>query len=100
MTLGCLWRFSKHVKLGGDCEQTQNTLEGLYVPSGLGTPRDSPRTAGGWEEGTLMYVVKAAATTTWNWISSRKWMESTGGQQQTLSTEVPKVSHVIRTCPF
>ena len=26
--------------------QTQNSLEGLYVPSGLGTPQDPPEGAG------------------------------------------------------
>lgn len=38
--------FSGHVHLGGDSEQTQNTLGGLDIPSGLGTPRDSQEELG------------------------------------------------------
>jgi len=35
--------------------QTQNPLEGLYISSGLGTPRDLPGGTGerGWGEGSL-----------------------------------------------
>ena len=51
--LGCLlvaslWRFSVHIQLGGDSEDA-----GLYIPSGLGRPRDPPGGAAEcrWGEG-------------------------------------------------
>ena len=46
---------------------TQDTLEGLYLSAGLGTPRDSPGRAGGsgWGEGRLGFSVEAAAPATW-----------------------------------
>ncbi|MED6253755.1 hypothetical protein ATANTOWER_000313 [Ataeniobius toweri] len=33
-----LWRFSGQVQQGGDPGVTQNMLEGLYIPSGMGLP--------------------------------------------------------------
>ena len=45
---------------------TQDTLEGLYLLAGLGTPRDSPGRAGGsgWGEGRLGFSAEAAAPMT------------------------------------
>ncbi len=56
---------------------TQNTLEGLYISSGLGTPQDPPRGAGKrcWGEGHLDYFAEPAATVAWPRISRRKWMD-------------------------
>jgi len=53
--------------------KTQDTLEGLYLPAGLGTPRDPQNelesVAG---EGSL---VQSAATVTRPRISRRKWID-------------------------
>ena len=45
---------------------TQDTLEGLYLWAGLGTPQDSPGRAGGsgWGEGCLGLSAEAAAPAT------------------------------------
>ena len=50
---------------------TQDTLEGLYLWAGLGTPWDSPGGAGGsgWGEGGLGFFAEAAAPTTRTRIS-------------------------------
>jgi len=57
--------------------QTQNPLEGLYISSGLGTPRDPPGGTGkcGWGEGSLGGPASPAATATRPWISGREWMD-------------------------
>ena len=55
---------------------TQDTLEGLYLSAGLGTPRDSPGGAGGsgWGEDCLGFSAEAAApaTRTLIWTSGQQ----------------------------
>lgn len=56
-----LWRYSGHVKLGGNSLADQIMLKGLYIPSGLG-------------EGHLGYLAQPITTPTQTWISGGKWM--------------------------
>lgn len=50
-------------------EQTQNRVEGLCTPPGLGTLQDPQRGAGGhsWEGGCLGYHAQPVASVTWWW---------------------------------
>lgn len=57
--------FSGLVQLGGDSEKTQNTLEGLDVPSGRGTPGVSQEDLGDvWRDGRLGCFTEPAADAT------------------------------------
>ena len=53
--------------------QTQDTLEGLHLPVGLGTPWDPPGRAGGsgWGEEGLGFLAEAAAPATRTRISGQ-----------------------------
>ena len=53
--------------------ETQNSLEGLYVPSGLGTPRDPTGGAGEchWGEGCVGFSPELVAPSTRPRISGR-----------------------------
>jgi len=57
--------------------QTQNSLEGFYIPSGLGTPRDPPGGAGegGWGERCLGFPPGPVASVTRRQIRGRWWMD-------------------------
>ena len=66
---------------------TQDTLEGLHLSAGLGTPRYPPRGAGGSGRGQtpLVLVDDFAAPATQ--ISGRRWMDGCGLCLQGLKLE-------------
>ena len=56
--------------------KTQDTLEQLCRPAGLGTPWDPPGSAESVRgDGSLVVPAQAAASTTRPQISGRKWMD-------------------------
>ncbi len=62
--------------------QTQNLLEGLHTPSGLGTPRDLPGRVSGQEEAHMGYFayppVKACWTRDDRWKADGRTTELPG----------------------
>ena len=59
-------RLPLKVESGGGPGQTQNSLEGLYIPSGLGPPQAPPGGAGEcrWGEGCLGFPPGCVASAT------------------------------------
>lgn len=69
--------FSGHVQLGGDSEQTQNTLGGLKIPSGLGAPRDSREEPGdAWDTFLSLLLTGPGLTPLHPFIHDRHQMEA------------------------
>ena len=80
--LGCplvasLWRFLGTSNWEEAPGQTQNTLQGLYIASGLGTPLDPPGGAGEclWGEGCLGFPPGPDASKSQSWIGGRSLMD-------------------------
>ncbi|MEQ2232247.1 hypothetical protein ILYODFUR_009219 [Ilyodon furcidens] len=57
----------------------QNTLEGLCLLAGLGTPWAPPGGAGGgvWGEGRLGVSAESAGPATWSWVKQKTMSTST-----------------------
>lgn len=78
---------------GGFTKHIQNTLEGLYISSGLGTPRDPSGGAWNccWGEGCLGCFAWPVTTTSPPWIRAGRWRIEHVPRKKLMHLSVTKI---------